>query len=459
MPLSLLDLSIELLWEIGCKLDQGGTASLRASCRRLRDAMEHMFFSCLVLSTHQLHSTDGLEFLTALAGNKTGWSTLAKTLHIKLGKRPERFQKLVTSDTQMQAFRAALAAIRNVNMVRWETSQGDPEWERTTFCEYLNALPMLDELQLEIQGDGVNLSLPVLSRVRKLKIKRLEVIIFGVRHLVSLSYTPATPLIHEISQQVTPILTAVHLNFTHWWANAKWESLWSLLQGRPIHLTEINTSIVTPSLIAYLASYSGLRTLTLTADKSAAASDRLADMFYETALAPHASTLVVLSCSAVHEGRWSFGPHNAPHIAALRNLTSLEMSVNAGRTRTIEPSQEQYSWLMPADTKHLVLRVEVEQADIDPVVAELLRTAANLPALRSLAIRPADAEENRGCVRERVSHRRGVKLAIKRAVRKFSCDIPRAVVVQTGNNTYHCRAAATNHRGYDQVDPESMVPD
>ncbi|KAJ7676808.1 hypothetical protein DFH06DRAFT_1169078 [Mycena polygramma] len=368
----LLDLSTELVVEIGCKLDQEDCANLRATCKRLGDSVEHLFFSCLVLSTDRLHSTTGVEFLVALTSARTGWSRHAKRLHIKLAKWARALGGFVASKLQMWTFIAALGALQNIASVRWETSRADPEWERTALCEYLNGLPKLDELQLEIQG-SVDLSLPALSRVKKLKVKDLNT---PVRHLTVLEGEP--PLVSEICQRVTPVLTALDLDFPPPYSNPQWSNIWSQLQGRAkdeIHLTELTTSVVTPSLFAYLTAYSGLQKLKLTPDGgNGAASDRLADMFYETALAHHASSLLTLSCPAVYEGRWSFGPHNAQHISALCNLTALEMSINAGRARTIEPSEESYRWLIDSGTRvlgHTGLRVEVEQADIDPVVVSI----------------------------------------------------------------------------------------
>ncbi|KAJ7626618.1 hypothetical protein DFH06DRAFT_1481073 [Mycena polygramma] len=441
----LLALSTELLGEIGGTLDQGDCASLRATCKRLSDSVEHLFFSCFVLSTDRLLSRTGVEFLVALTSARSGWSRHAKTLHIKLANRARASQGFVASKLQMWTFIAALEALQNIASVRWETSGDDPEWERTAVCEYMDGLPKLEELQLVIRG-GVDLSLPVLSRIKKLKVKEL-----GGPLRVMVPGEP--PLVREICQRVTPSLTALELDFPPPWSNSNWSNVWSGLQARAqdkIHLTELSTSVVTPSLFAYLVSYSGLQTLRLTPD-AGAISDRLADMFYETALAHHAS-LATLSCPAAYEGRWSFGPHNAQYISTLRNLTALEMSINAGRAQTIEPPEDSYwyQWLKNSGYMgasilgHRDLRVEVEQSDIDPVVADLLHAAASLPALRSLVILAAESEEYRGTAygQKRGNHRKGVTNAIHRAVRKLSPDIPCGVVVHVGNHTYQRRATA-----------------
>ncbi|KAJ7677093.1 hypothetical protein DFH06DRAFT_1429221, partial [Mycena polygramma] len=220
------------------------------------------------------------------------------------------------------------------------------------------------------------------------------------------------------------------------------------LAGQSGRLTNITTSVVTPSLIAYLASYSGLQGLTLTPDGgNRDASDRLADAFYAGALAPHTSSLLSLSCPAVYESSWSFGSHNAGHIAALRNLTFLKVSVSAGTLRSvrIEPPKEP-QWLTNPKTGEkmriaFIPGVEANQDVIDAVVTDLLNLSATLPALRSLVILSAETEHNRGawCGTGRVDHRGTINSAIEKAIQKFSSNVPSAAIVQTGYWIYQLK--------------------
>ncbi|KAJ7688162.1 hypothetical protein B0H17DRAFT_673898 [Mycena rosella] len=88
---------------------------------------------------------------------------------------------------------------------------------------------------------------------------------------------------------------------------------------------------IAESLLAYLASYSGIERLELekiTHAGSREASDRLADYFLASVLPHHTASLMVLSCCAPYESRWSFGPHSVDAILQLHKLTSLAMSVN-----------------------------------------------------------------------------------------------------------------------------------
>ncbi|KAJ7611917.1 hypothetical protein DFH06DRAFT_1308244 [Mycena polygramma] len=428
----ILDLSAELFEEIGCKLVQKDCGNFRAVCKASGGAVEHLFFSSLVLTTEKVRTEAGIEFLTAIARGETGWPAYIHTLRIEFAAQSaQQAHELDLSGAQIQAIRAALAAMRNIRTVAWKTSQSNPEWERTIICGFLNALHGLDELRLSMEiHHVVDLSLPVLSGVKKLKIEdRVRRPHWGPGE------PAAPPVLHEISRQLTPNhkLTTLHLD-----GSIGWGELWTLLSARGIHLTEITTSILTLSLFMYLASYSGVQKLNLKADGgSRDASDRLADAFYETALAPHASSLIALSCPAVYESRWSFGSHNAAQFAALRGVTSLEVSVNAGELPRVKPvSRRSAGAKTPIITRGE--QVEAVQDKINAVVMDLLTTGGSLPALRSLVILSADTDRNRGawCGNGQINHRSAVNSAIKNAVQKFRSDVPCPPVVQAGSYTY-----------------------
>ncbi|KAJ6462760.1 hypothetical protein C8R47DRAFT_95355 [Mycena vitilis] len=434
----ILDLSSDLFGEIGCKLVQKDCGNFRAVCKALGSAVEHLFFSSLVLTTEKVQNEAGLDYLTAIARGESGWCTYAHTLSIAFAASNSGAQQahsLEFSDAQIQAIRAALAAIRNIRTVAWNTGQGNPEWERTIVCAFLNALHGLDELRLSMEiHHTVDIPLPILSGVKKLKIKdRVQRPHWGAGE------HPVPPVLHEISRQLTSNhdLTTLHLD-----GSIGWATLWTLLGARGIHLTEIATSILTPSLFAYLASYSGLQRLTLRPDGgSRDASDRLADEFYETALMPHASSLIVLSCPAVYESRWSFGSHNAAQFAALRGLTALEVSVNAGKLPKVKPEPRWYTNPVSGVKTRIVQmgqHVEANQDEINAIVTEIVTTAATLPSLRNLVILSADTERNRGswCGNGLINHTRAVNIALERAIQNFRSDRPCPPIVQAGNRTY-----------------------
>ncbi|KAJ7141692.1 hypothetical protein C8R43DRAFT_847381, partial [Mycena crocata] len=97
-----------------------------------------------------------------------------------------------------------------------------------------------------------------------------------------------------------------------------------------IYLKEISTNMVTPDLLQYLASYSGLENISISRPDGGSRdkSDHLADMFYSHVLPRHARSLLQLSCPAGYESRWSFGTHNVDVVAWMNKLMSLHMTIN-----------------------------------------------------------------------------------------------------------------------------------
>ncbi|KAJ6502724.1 hypothetical protein C8R47DRAFT_1106563 [Mycena vitilis] len=442
----ILDLSVELLGDVGSKLIQKDNGNLRAVCKTFGGAVEHLFFSSLALSPGKVRTDAGLEFLAALASGETGWSRYTQSLRIGPTGQEMDLQAYPSevSYAQIHVLQDALGSMPNIRAVDWRTSHSYPAWERTTICKAINAFPALVELRLEISGI-VDLSLPILSSVKTLKIQNRILRFHPLLGFQEREDPAEPPLVDEILRRLTPNLTTLELD-----GSIGWAKFWELLRGSQIRLTDINTSVVTPSLFTYLASYCGLQKLTLTPDGgNREASDRLADAFYEGALASHTSSLLSLSCPAVYESSWSFGSHNAGHIASLCNLKALKVSVNAGTLRSvrIEPPKEP-QWITHPETGEKVripfipgMRWEADQNVIDAVVADLLHLAATLPALRTLAILGAETERNRGawCGTGRVDHRNKVNSAIEKAVQNFSSNVPSGADVHTDNWTFELK--------------------
>jgi hypothetical protein len=78
-------------------------------------------------------------------------------------------------------------------------------------------------------------------------------------------------------------------------------------------------------LLNYLQSYSGLEELRLTRATSSnqAASNKLADRFYDLVLPKHISSLTNVEIYACYEGNWCFGRHTVAIISRIPNLTRL----------------------------------------------------------------------------------------------------------------------------------------
>jgi hypothetical protein len=185
-------------------------------------------------------------------------------------------------------------------------------------CDFLNNLPLLDDLRLEVYGTA-ELSLGRLSGLKRLNIR-------------APSYEE--PLfVQKIPSIVTQnrSLTSLHLSGCS--GDAR---VWTMLHGNPhlqIHLRDISTDNVTPDLLAYLASYSGVEKLRFwgLSTQGQIQADNLADTFFTTVLPRHAKSLLELSCPASYECRWRFGTHNVDALSALHNVRNLNVSINSDK--------------------------------------------------------------------------------------------------------------------------------
>ncbi|KAF8149283.1 hypothetical protein K438DRAFT_1733783, partial [Mycena galopus ATCC 62051] len=195
--------------------------------------------------------------------------------------------------------------------------------------------------------------------------------------------------------------------------------IWTLLLSDPslhqLELKEITTDKVTNDLLTYLASYCGLRRLTLINPdgSSFSESDQLADVFYKTVLPLHADSLVELSCPSDYETRWSFGAHCLDTISRMHSAEKLEFSVNADD-------------VLGADLEH-------------NVVTRLLQATTRFPALRYLAIFPADRPNPGGKCGIRNSsmyHAAAVNKGVIAAVLAFRTGVPSRALLHAGFNWY-----------------------
>ncbi|KAJ7476747.1 hypothetical protein FB451DRAFT_1557507 [Mycena latifolia] len=356
-----LDLCVELLQEIANQLDRGDHKSLRAVCKDLSFAMEPLFFSSLV-KTHELRHRRW--FLQALATEKTGWTPYIKTLRIISGQLELDSEEVADMGLPLPEHAiqdlliSALWSIRNARTIIWRVGQDAPGWERNTICYFINTLHSLNDLQL---GD-----LPCL---RKLEIRARN--------------GRAEPLVQHVSEVVAQSrsLTSLHLP-----ESSARSEVWKVLGNKTeLRLKEISTPTVTPALITYLVSYSGIERLNLQSlDKGS--EDRLADNFANRVLPRHAESLVELSCISQYPSRWSFGMHNVDVISQLYKLTSLEMSVNLAEVTLANSA---------TNTVHL-----------------LLRTAGLLPALCTLIICPAGRARSPGAYRRITRLNQGISTAV-----------------------------------------------
>ncbi|KAF8144811.1 hypothetical protein K438DRAFT_2029034 [Mycena galopus ATCC 62051] len=454
----LLNLSVQLLEAIAIQLTQPDHAVLRAVCKDLNSAVGPLFFSVLALKIQRYGLMDDtVQTLEALASGATGWSFYAKTLRIAipvLSNYHLNIQAAPVNNARLAGLLgAALAALPRIQTVVYvHLDHGFLDWGQTTMFAFLNELDDLRELELNIPSTN---DLSALQRVRGLRKFALKCN-YHDSSVRDMSGASSTPGIAELISQNQ--LHALHLE-----GPAEWSPLWRMLPFGTHYMqpAELTTNRVSEVLFSHLSAYSGLRKLTLVAPDGGNLnmSDLLADIFFTTVLPRHADSLVELACTAAFEGRFSFGEHNVCGILQLQKLTRLEVSVNAGAVarKSFGVPQNVYhngrTYMVTVEPLPIVsprgVPAEADQADVDRVVTLVLQTAAGLPALRSLAIRPAEAEHQRDMWwGNKLNHIGAVNVAIANAVEAFRTEVPCEAVVCAGEATYELRSAWDPWQGH-----------
>ena len=106
------------------------------------------------------------------------------------------------------------------------------------------------------------------------------------------------------------------------------QEIWSALINADIYLEEITVDVVVLALIDYLASYSGLRTLSLIGGGSYQEDCHyLAAQFYAKSLVNHVQSLRKLDLRALYEDLWCVGQYNLSLISQCLNLKLLSVSI------------------------------------------------------------------------------------------------------------------------------------
>ncbi|KAF7371298.1 F-box domain-containing protein [Mycena sanguinolenta] len=401
----LSELSVELIQEIADKLDKSDYANFRAVCKDLSFAMEPLFFSTIALSRQHLRLKNGQWFLKALASGQAGWSRYAKVLKFSRGNRIEIGEEPAgLSDTVMQELlTSALWSMMSIKTFIWEAHQGVPLWQTNVICDYLCALPSLEDLELIVED--VELPLDRFSRLRSFQI--------------TTPYWKECPMVQQVSQLATQ---CSNLTILHVFGFTDWSELWlTLHRANVAQVKEIYTNVVTDHLLGYLASYCGIEKLSLYRPdiESVAKSDRLANIFFDTVVPQHAESLVKLACSAPYESRWSFGTHNMDLISNLLKLESLEMSVNEDDVVNVEPP--------------------LSAVDL------LLRTVEHMPALRRLQVFSGVAQTRRNTRHGNpgIKHVNAMYFAITATVKEFRSYNPSAAILCVNGRSYMLKPIST----------------
>ncbi|KAJ7126181.1 hypothetical protein C8R44DRAFT_781279 [Mycena epipterygia] len=291
-----------------------------------------------------------------------------------------------------------------------------PPWHRSLIVEFLASSTLLTNLELSLDKAADLKGLERLAGLRRLKIE---------------VYCQPFLAPETLGRQVTHIVAHNRHLCSLQLATSRredpgWSEIWTLLRTERIYLKQISDNAISTEFLEYLSSYSGLERLTLhPLGCSAVNSGRLADMFFDAVLPRHADSLVELSCLAEFEGKWSFGAHNAEQISQLKQLTRLEMSVNSYDMATTE-----------SDRRSSKNTVEL-----------MLETAAQLHAVRIIAILPAESELNRrdgtGHDGNPSTHKGAVLLNIKTTVRSFRPCSTSPAIVRAGYTFHELKKSAT----------------
>lgn len=322
----------------------------------------------------------------------------------------------------------AISKMENLQVVRWNTTADDPEWTSLAVMQGLGRNKSLSYLSLYLTFgfDASILRFDLLHDLKRVVIsgtcesfppsvvKRLGKCISQSPEMNSIDIDRSMcrlgsdiPSLHCLLGS-SPRIRLKHLGLQSWYTrfdnitlphlqflksltllnifappyddhpySSTIAEIWSALRINKIYLERISTDAMDASLIEYLASYSGLTRLYLKniTGPDHLSSDQLAELFFDSALTSHSSTLEDLHVSPRYEGKWCFGEHIAPSIVRCSRLQYLKVAVISSK---VNPSTDGTN----------------DRVDI---INTLINMAArHLHALKSLCITTARAESLRG---------------------------------------------------------------
>ncbi|KAJ7670906.1 hypothetical protein DFH06DRAFT_1179148 [Mycena polygramma] len=341
------ELCVELLQEIGSHTRTADQKSLRAVSRHFRSIIEPLFCASTTLVLNLKQDLDsGPSQVDTLAAGTTPWS-LCRRLRINSLRAPKYRQMSLRNEPMHNLLRSALESLTRLHAVCWTLRSGDTAWARTLVIDVLNSCDSFSELTLLTEMSSHKFpALPPVSGIRMLIIDPTPA---TWKHLGSglLSW------VEEIIAS-SPGLECLCL------PGEGYADIAQVLEETDIQLKNIyiprprvygsSTDLV--PILRYLASYSGLERLEI----QSIATELEGTLLFESVLPRHLQSLVALSCPGQMDGRCSFGLHTISLVSQLRNLETLEMSVNS-------------SEMAPSN-----------------MVEQFLEMAVGLPALRNIAL-------------------------------------------------------------------------
>ncbi|KAJ7114915.1 hypothetical protein C8R44DRAFT_984249 [Mycena epipterygia] len=367
------DLCVELLQEIASEAAATGQRELRAVSRQLRYAIDPLFFAATALMLDLDQHLDGsASQLEVLAGGPTGWCRSRKLIIRSLSHKKDDG---IQMERIFKSLQPALQSLTSLRAVHWTLNDGDAQWVQILVADILNTHAHVDELYIitriydHTQWDPFTCMGPI-SNLRILSVERTQ-----------RSWEPHLPswLRYVIARSPhLESLRAPHLT----------PEICETLQNAHIRLTDISTN-ADDALLRYLASYSGLERLEI-----ADIYNQHGEFLFGSVIPRHKASLVALSCPGYTEGTCSFRRANIALVSELRNLETLEMTVNA---EDMAP----------------------ECGNMRDIVELFLEMASDMPALRNMAILAAISMYGGGCGNAVERHVRWVQTRIGKTVDTF----------------------------------------
>ncbi|KAF7329287.1 F-box domain-containing protein [Mycena kentingensis (nom. inval.)] len=303
----LSDLPLELGEQIVSGLEAPEIRSLRATCRPLSAAATTQFYATFTLNASKDFKTLEGSLLEDIADGRSQWAEYADTFVIT-ADRPMywgSFDCFHATHEGEEFFRKTLPLFRKVRSLIFHVSRfREVQWLPKVLCESLatSVFPLLESLEVAFPG-GFHLDQekrdPALAKLGDLQAPNLHTLkIFSAvwGHAV-----PSSTIVDIIRR--SPLLKILHL---HGHMQRSFASIWETLRTENIALTELSTNALSPSLVDYLASYSGLRSLVVSEIGTEEEEDKrnyyledinnaditaAARVFFANALPKHASSL------------------------------------------------------------------------------------------------------------------------------------------------------------------------
>ncbi|KAF7296378.1 hypothetical protein HMN09_01107900 [Mycena chlorophos] len=398
---SLADLAIELIQHVAAFLNAVDQAALRATNTYLQDAVDPLLCSVVFIPTNRLRSPKTSAFVDALENGSTSWSRYGRRLHLGRTITPRDSREPITDQLPSSRLASALLSCApRTRAVRYVVTKEDPEWLYQTVCDAIVAFPLLQRFDL-LRPHQLGRALPRLARLSTLKISsaiapvQQQPLAFW-HPLVDL---PPPPLRTDQLELDAVVAACPGLHTLELISADAQDVAWETLLQLGICLRQMTINRITPAVLAYLKSYSGLEVFVLQRNpydqRDPPEMDPLAREFFEEVLPMHETTLRVLRCPMAYENAWSIGSSEGIDVLRrLANLTQLEMSLCH-----TTPEEVLLSFFKPILRLH-----KLEYIALTPALSEAQRRSSAL-ATRYLPVppRPKPAHEDRVAAALRVA--------------------------------------------------------